>query len=445
MATSDSWDVLIVGAGVAGLTAAADLAAKGRSVLILEARDHVGGRVWTRHEPEIASPIELGAEFIHGQIAETFGLLNEVGKAALETEGDRWTLLNGKLERRSDDLFEQIQAGLKKFADSGRDDVSFDAFLDDAERYGLSKDACKVARGSVQGFDAADPARVSTLSIAEEWGEGGMLDAPTFRPAGGYSSILKALAGALERQQVRLQLQTVVQSIQWNPGSVELQGECFAKPFHARAPKAIIAVPLGVLQAEADSPGAVVFTPTLQEKRAALQGLASGAVLKVVLRFRTAFWEELQGGKYRNAGFFFSPDAVFPTFWTTLPLHVPLLNAWVGGPKAAALCNLPTDAIVREALKCAGELFGLEPNGFELEAAYVHNWMTDPFFRGAYSYVTVAGREARRTLAAPVQDTLFFAGEATDTTSEGGTVAGALHSGARAAREVHESLSRRRG
>ena len=74
----------------------------------------------------------------------------------------------------------------------------------------------------------------------------------------------------------------------------------------------------------------------------------------------------------------------------------------------------------------------------ELEAAYWHDWLSDPFSRGAYSYVTVGGQNARGELAAPLNDTLFFAGEATD--SEGGTVTGALHSGTRAAREVHRSL-----
>ncbi len=438
---SESWDVVIIGAGVAGLTAAADLAAKGHSVLILEARDRVGGRVWTRHEPELSAPVELGAEFIHGQIAETFELLNEVGKAALDTSGSRWTYRDGQLGQRAEHLFEQIQRALEKFVDSKSGDLTFEAFLADGDRYGLSQDARKLARASVEGFDAADSARASTLAIAEEWSSGGMLDAPQFRPSGGYSSVLNALSGALDRDHVRVQLQTVVQHVNWARGSVDVAGEFLLQRFHTHARRAIVTLPLGVLQAPPDAPGAVGFTPAVPGKQAALERLACGPVLKVVLRFRSAFWEKLAQGKYRDASFFHAPDFTFPTFWTARPVRAPLLNAWVGGPKAARLSERPVDAIVREALASLSALFGGPPPDMELEAAYVHNWATDRFSRGAYSYVTVGGgQDARRTLAAPALDTLFFAGEATDP-AEGGTVTSALHSGARAAREVHASLS----
>jgi monoamine oxidase len=436
-----AWDVVIIGAGVAGLAAGADLASKGHSILILEARDRVGGRVWTRHEPEVAAPVELGAEFIHGEIPETFELLQEVGKAALAISGPRYVLREGKLQQRAEGLFAQIQEGLERFVGEKRADVAFESFLAAAERYGLSKDACKLARGAVEGFDAADPARASTLSIAEEWGAGGMLDAPQFRPSSGYSSVLAALSGALERKHVRLQLQTVVQAIQWGPSSVEVDGEFLGKPFHAKARRAIVTLPLGVLQAPADATGGVRFTPALKDKHTALAGLASGPVLKVVLRYRSAFWEELEGGKYHDAGFFQAPDLTFPTFWTARPVRAPLLAAWMGGPRAARLGQRPVAQIVREASDSAQAMFGGHP--LELEAAYVHDWLADPFSRGAYSYVTVGGQNARRELAAPIHDTLFFAGEATD--SEGGTVTGALHSGTRAAREVHKSLQARSG
>jgi len=93
--------------------------------------------------------------------------------------------------------------------------------------------------------------------------------------------------------------------------------------------------------------------------------------------------------------------------------------------------------IVEQALQSLSTVFGGRPQSeLELEAAYLHNWQTDPFSRGAYSYITVGGSDARNILAAPLEDTLFFAGEATDTENEAATVTGALQSGARAAREV---------
>src|SRR5882762_1116394 len=164
-----SWDVVIIGAGVSGLSAASELRKSGLSILILEARDHVGGRAHTRHEPDLSAPIELGAEFIHGRVAETFELLHEVGKAALDTSGAHWTVQDGKLQQRTEDLFEQIQKALERSGVLREPDISFEAFLRRGDRYGLSQEACRLARAFVEGFDAADPALVSAHSIAEEW------------------------------------------------------------------------------------------------------------------------------------------------------------------------------------------------------------------------------------------------------------------------------------
>src|SRR5215468_5464478 len=104
------WDVVIIGAGVSGLAAAAEMRKSGLSVLVLEARDRVGGRAWTRNEPDLSAPIELGAEFIHGRVPETFELLREVGKAALDTTGAHWTLRGDKLLQNTEDLFSEIQS-----------------------------------------------------------------------------------------------------------------------------------------------------------------------------------------------------------------------------------------------------------------------------------------------------------------------------------------------
>jgi monoamine oxidase len=173
----------------------------------------------------------------------------------------------------------------------------------------------------------------------------------------------------------------------------------------------------------------------LSGKKKALRGLAPSPVIKVALRFRTAFWEARAGGRYANAAFLRAPGApYFPSFWTALPVRAPLLVAWAGGPRATRLSGTGAPNMIRRAEESLRSLFG--PRTPHAEAAYVHDWQEDPYARGAYSYVTVGGQGARRALAQPLRDTLYFAGEATDYEGEHGTVAGALRSGTRAARDL---------
>jgi len=423
-----SWDVVIIGAGVSGLSAACELRKSGLSILVLEARDHIGGRAWTRHEPGLSAPIELGAEFIHGRVPETFELLHEVGKAALDTSGAHWTLRDGKLVQNTEDLFGDIQNAVERSKILEKPDIPFGEWLDSSEQYGLSREAARMGRAFVEGFDAADPARVSAHFVAREWGSGGMLDSPQFRPLGGYNSVLSALAGSLERDNILLQLQAVVKQVRWQRGAAEVEITRFDQTFTVKATAVIVTLPLGVLQA-----GTVGFTPALESKQQALQQLLFGPVLKLSLRFRKAFWEELDERKYAGASFFHSADTTFPTFWTSLPLRSPLMTAWVAGPKAAQLSTREMPHIVGQALESLSTVFG--GIQLELEGAYLHNWQTDPFSLGAYSYIGVGGSNARHSLAAPLEDTLFFAGEATDE-KEPATVGGALQSGARVAQEV---------
>jgi len=289
----------------------------------------------------------------------------------------------------------------------------------------------------VQGYDAALPARASARAIAEEWVGEEASGPGHFRPQGGYGALLAALAGKLRGSTVELRLQCIVHAVRWKRGRVEITGVEEGRAFHITAQRAIVTLPLGVLKLPPRAQGAVRFDPPLKDKRAALDRLESGAVIKAVLLFRTAFWEEIGGARHRGVSFFHSPRAPFPTFWTALPETVPLVVAWAGGPKAARFAGAAAPRIVRDAAASFASLFGIRA-GIEdrLAAVWVHHWQQDPLARGAYSYVAVGGHGARRALAEPLQDTLFFAGEAANDAGEHGTVAGALQSGERAAREV---------
>jgi monoamine oxidase len=216
---------------------------------------------------------------------------------------------------------------------------------------------------------------------------------------------------------MQIQLQTVVRRVRWSHGSVEVEGTFRGEPWRAGAPRAVITLPIGVLP-----------SLRIREKSAALARLASGPVVRVAMAFRSAFWEKDHPG----VAFFHSPDAPFPTFWTPLPMHAPLLTAWAGGPKAARLTGSSEKVLLRSALESVRSVLGSieEPQAF-----LIHDWHADPFARGAYSYVKVGGTGAREALAAPLDETLYFAGEATDV-EQAGTVGGALASGIRAAREI---------
>lgn len=423
-------DTLIIGAGAAGLAAAAELKRAGRSALVLEARDRIGGRVWTMKEPGLAVPVELGAEFIHGRPPATFSLLKRAGIAAVSRTGSGWYVEGGKL-LQTGEIFAEIRAALRATG-APRRDVSFETYLNRELRH-LSERARRFARMRVQGYDAADPARASARMIVEEWtGEVEATAASNSRPRGGYGALLEWLAGSLEGGQVRIQLQTVVRSVIWKRGAVEIEGDCRGRPFRLSAARAIVTLPLGVLQLAPSAPGAVRFSPPLDPKRQALRGLLPSPVLKVALRYRDAFWHTAARGRYRDAVFFRAPGAPIPSFWTARPARAPLLIAWAGGPNAARLAGSGAPNIIGQAVTGLKALFGARAER-GLVAAWVHDWQEDPYARGAYSYVAVGGAGARKALAAPLRDTLYFAGEAADFEGEHGTVAGALQSGRRAA------------
>jgi monoamine oxidase len=434
---TSSFDVIVVGAGAAGLMAARELLQAGASVLVLEARDRVGGRIWTRRETGLPAPIELGAEFVHGHAPITTALLGEVGSTVIDCSAANFALRDGQVQP-GEDLFPQVLQALEASDALAREDMSFDALLNQHLARTLSPKALERARRMAEGFDAVDTSRASARAIVSEWSSDILGGGPQSRPEHGYESLLAALMAPLHSPRLRLQLQSTVHSVRWSRGTVEVAGECLGAPFQVHAPRAIVTLPVGVLQQPPNSAGAVQFTPALDAKRRALECLASGAVIKLQLRFATSFWETLEGGRYRDASFFHAPDAEILTFWTQAPARAPLLVAWAGGPRALRVSTGASPAdIVRKALGSLQMMFG---SGVDvaggLEAYYHHDWQRDPFARGAYSYVTVGGEAARKALALPIDDTLFFAGEATDLEGEATTVTGALQSGVRAAREV---------
>jgi len=420
-------DVAVIGAGVAGLAAADALRRKGLAVAVFEARDRIGGRILTQRDARVPLPIELGAEFVHGDAPETGRILREAGRLAVEVEGEAWEAENGRL-RPAESQWAHIDRLFKKIDTSGPD-LSFADFL--ARRPGGKSlaQAREEACFFVQGFHAADVGQISAHSLAGT-------DSGAARHAGrvldGYDQVPAWLARDLDSA---LRLGCPVTEIAWEPGQVELTtGD--GDRIQARA--AVVTVPLGVLQAPPDAPGAIRFRPEPPRLRETLDLLAVGSVLRVVFWFREAPWRNHD--RLDRLSFLFTADDTFHVWWTAHPVRAPLAVAWCGGPPAAELSGRPKEEIASRALRALATQLGLPRRRVEsrLVDVWTHDWQTDPWSRGAYSYPRVGGADAARTLARPVKKTLFFAGEAT--AEANGTVEGAVTAGLRAARQVLGTL-----
>ena len=439
MSVSEGVDTLIIGAGAAGLAAASELVSNGHDVMVLEARERLGGRILTDRTTLAPVPVELGAEFIHGESSVLLNRLKAAKDVAIDVSRDRWVVQADKLRRAGQQMGE-LKRIFSRLPVPGRD-MSFAEFLK-RHRRSVPPAVRQLACMIVQGFDAADPSRISAREVLDEWNGPAAADAPTFRPARGYDSLIQAMSSALPGDRATLSLGTVVRAVTWRKGRVTIEAERHGESIRVQAERAIVTLPLGVLQLSAASPNAIRFTPELRSKRTALTHLASGPVIKVAMHFARPFWAELHGSRYRDAAFFFAPKTAFPTFWTSLPLRSSLLVAWCGGPNADRLAGKSENEVVAKVMDSLRAIFGRRNYRSLLEHVWWHDWQRDPFSCGAYSYVTAQGGRARSALARPVDDTLFFAGEACDTKGEAATVGGALASGVRAAQQVLESARR---
>jgi monoamine oxidase len=442
---TQSADVVIIGAGVAGLTAARLLADAGLRVLVLEARDRVGGRIWTIHVPN-GAPVELGAEFIRGRPPAIFDLIRSAKLDICEFAGPQWIQSEGQL-RLCEDCFAQTKSVLRQMDDRGPDQ-SFAKYLDEccpgadeAKLWGLEY---------IEGFHGALAERISVHSLvrsrkAEKEVEGGR----SFRFSQGYEALLRVLTDALPQNLVIVHLNTVVDEIRWAEHQVCIKAQTENGVVEFSAPRAIVTLPLGVMQATHDAPGAVRFDPVLEEKASALHLLYMGQTIRVSLIFDQPWWEKAvasggEPGVLRDMGVIYSHQEWFPTWWTQIT-SAPILTGWAASRRGERLGGRSSQFIRDKALESLASIFEIpQPTlATMLQSWHVHDWQSDPYSRGSYSYVGVGGEGAQSELAEPLADTLFFAGEATNSAGHHGTVHGAIATGARAAREILDSSARK--
>lgn len=449
-----SVEVVVIGAGVAGLTAARALHDAGVEFVVLEARERIGGRIFTMRAAELPVGIELGAEFIHGSAPELREITRVARLTVVDIDGERWESRGGLLQPLGEDFWRDLERVMGQLQDRPRRDRSFHEALKGMRGGTGFQRARQRAQQWIEGFQAADPMRASESALAEGGSPGDDLrERRIGRVLDGYERVPQWIARDITD---RIRLGTIVTGVGWRESEALVKtalpdGE--SDEIGARA--VIVSVPLGILQAPADEAGVIIFDPPLELDRTkadALRGMEMGVVMRVVLQLREPFWAGerfMRRTKNQNLdqlAFLHTTDEEFPVWWTAYPVAVPLLVGWVGGPRARALGSLGDDQLADRAVRALGRQFSLAPREARhlVVNTWSHNWLRDPFARGAYSYMLVGGSDAPAKLARPLERTLFFAGEAADPEGRTGTVHGAISSGRRAAAQVIRTLSARR-
>lgn len=427
-------DVLVIGAGMAGLAAAQQLQRIGRTVLVLEARKRLGGRICT--DARWGLPLDLGAAWIHGiRDNPVADLARAIGVGWRETDFSRaqiWHAQAADLPALLGDsqafahgvaLYENtLQHNAAGVVGLGINLAQAVAALPTPADWPVDVRA---------GWQYAAHIRTQLLQNADLVEIDSLLDGAyqtlfggDMLPAGGYQPLLSAVAAG-----VAVQLETVVQQIRWQPGSVQVQSN--RGTFSAA--RCLITLPLGVLKA-----GTVAFEPLLPpEKQLAIQRIGMGKYEKLLLRFAQPFWQR-ESVRVPHV-LRFAPAVGQPDFFQSWINHAyhsgqPILATQHAGSRAAQLNTLPDALVVEWALRALRQMFGaVIPDPLD----YIRTrWADDPYTQGGYSFQKVGQQPFdRQWLAAPLAQTLFFAGEATHA-QHFSTVHGAYASGLRAVGEM---------
>jgi monoamine oxidase len=423
VATLHLTHILVVGAGAAGLMAARELVRAGKRVTIVEARERCGGRIYPLPAEEFGYPAEGGPEFVHGAAPFTRALMREAQLSLLPRGGTRWSARTGKLSPNEPSVphmgrFYQALSEVKA-------DLPIAEFLETHFADRRYDEMRRSVTRTVEGYDAADPRRASTIAIRDEWmarDEG-----PHGRIAKGYGALIEYLVSECRRHGAALHLGAAVAAIDEASERVAVRC-CHGATFEADA--AILTVPTPLLSE-------IALPAAARHRATAAADIGFGNVVKILFRFATTWWADLSGRDLSDLSFLLS-DATVPTWWTQYPDNYPVLTGWLAGPKADRVSSLAETELIELGLASLGEVFDLPLDRIrrDLVAARAINWGNDPFARGAYSYATPRTRKAQSILRRPNVDGIFFSGEALYAGPDMGTVEAALASGRETAQTI---------
>jgi monoamine oxidase len=307
------------------------------------------------------------------------------------------------------------------------EDITLDAFLESeypgAEYEGLRRHA----RSYAAGFDLADPVYASIRSLYREWtNEGG----EQYRIKEGYKSIIDHLYQQCISKNCQVLTGKKAVHVNWQKDEVSVKtadGETFI------ASKLIITIPAGIMKKTA-AKAAINITPALDQYIDAYRKIGYGSVLKIILRFYEPFWKEKE-----SVGFIISEE-IIPTWWTQLPDESPVLTGWLGGPAAVQWSGIDSKTILNHAINSLAAIFKMTAADIRnrLLEHYIFNWHNVETACGAYSYDTPLSAGARTKLNTPVEDTIYFAGEALYEGRYPGTVEAALTTGIEVAKKIRK-------
>lgn len=424
--------ILIIGAGMAGLSAAKTLHDAGLKVTMLEARERIGGRIWTNNK--LGTPVDLGASWIHGIKKNPIqDLAKQYQVKTLPTDWDSVLLYDAdgnvipdkKLDR-AESILERMIEQLDTDREALDDDTSLKAGFDSLiAQYDLSVEERQILSYVIANEIEHDYATNTSDMSLWWWDQDEEFKGKHVIFPQGYHQLIARLA-----EDIDIHLKTVVKEITYDNDSVTVKtsnNETFTASY------GLVTVPLGVLKS-----GAISFNPPLPaKKQRAIEHLKMGIFHKTYLRFPHVFWDK----EYEFIGYSSGEKDEWVT-WMNYHYHVdePILLAINTGAYARKLETLTDEQVINRGMSVLRTIYG---NAVPQPTDYlITSWGKDPHSVGAYSYIPVgASDKDYEMMAQPVNDRIFFAGEAT-TRQYPSTVHGAYLSGQREAQQIRKLLNR---